>query len=146
MGQNTVMGNQARCCTELFIYGVISWHHSTLCCHCCAGAELTDATEAVALAADECTIAAGCIGDLLAAQVPLHFSSAQCHSLPCRFLQHCTFTLSCPFLSDMAPGLMARVAIRCFLSSYSRPAPTMLSSGCIIRHRLIMYHTWMLHG
>jgi hypothetical protein len=39
-------------------------------CRCCAGAELTDATEAVALAADECTIAAGCIGDLLAAQVP----------------------------------------------------------------------------
>jgi hypothetical protein len=39
-------------------------------CLCCAGAELTDATEAVALAADECTLAAGCIGDLLAAQVP----------------------------------------------------------------------------
>lgn len=34
-----------------------------------AGSELTDATDAVALASDESSITAGCIGDLLIAQV-----------------------------------------------------------------------------
>lgn len=39
-------------------------------CSACPPADgtLSDATDAVALAADECTVAAGCVGDLLVAQ------------------------------------------------------------------------------